>query len=330
MLKSILKGLSGPARSEWKNWKEHRTEKKKSAVLQAKPFKVEDALILTGDPRGGTTWLMEMLARLPGTVINWEPLHHGRGVVPVGARWGRRPYFPPDDRDPDRFASMCDILTFQRSTPWTTKHATLEQARDATQVLTKFVRANLLLPWLTTRIAFVRPPVLLLRHPVPTVLSQLRAFHLEEQMRPRIKVPDAVFSERYSANLDYLNGLTPGLERNVAMWCVNNLSTIRDPRHGKAWVTVHYEDLLLDPQRELSRIALAWGIDPSIFTEGLDPHKASATTFGSDLRRRPAEQAGKWRDRIEHDQKQRIQNILDHFEVDEYSAFEAAPVHRRL
>ena len=330
MLKRIIKRLSEPARSEWKGWKEQRTERKKSAILRAKPFKVEDALILTGDPRGGTTWLMEMLARLPGTVINWEPLHHGRGVVPQGSRWGRRPYFPPDDKDPDRFASMCDILNFQRSTPWTTKHATLEQAQNATQVLTKFVRANLLLPWLTTRIEFARPPILLLRHPIPTSLSQLSTFALEEQMVARIEVPDAVFSERYTANLDYLNGLTPGVERKVASWCVNNLSTIRDPHHGKTWVTVYYEDLLQDPQRELSRIALAWGIDPVVFTEGLDPRKASATTFGSDLRRNSAEQAGKWSDRIDHDQKQRIQDILDHFGVDEYSAFEAAPVNRRL
>ena len=52
-----------------------RSVRDRSAILSAKGFCAEDALVLTGDPRGGTTWLMEILCAWPGTALNWEPLH---------------------------------------------------------------------------------------------------------------------------------------------------------------------------------------------------------------------------------------------------------------
>ena len=41
----------------------------------------KDALIICADPRGGSTWLYEMLSRLDGVTGLWEPLDIGRAAL---------------------------------------------------------------------------------------------------------------------------------------------------------------------------------------------------------------------------------------------------------
>jgi hypothetical protein len=299
--------------------------RERSALLAAKGFKAEDALVLTGDPRGGTTWLMEVLSAWTGTAVNWEPLHHAFGVVPEAMRWGKRPFIPERDRDPERLAMMRELLSSQRTTEWTLRYCTREQALGAERILTKFVRANLLLPWMTATIAFKRKPILLLRHPIPTVLSQLKAFPNAAHSEPTCTVPDQIFNERFAEHLDYLNSLTPGIERTLALWCVNNLTTLRHPRHGRDWVVVHYEELLFDPVVSLERIAAAWGVSADPWIDYARSDKSSATDFTRDRLSDPAAQVAKWMQRIDKGQAARLQSILDHFGIDEYSLGSARP-----
>ncbi len=302
-----------------------RSVRDRSAILSAKGFCAEDALVLTGDPRGGTTWLMEILCAWPGTALNWEPLHHAFGVVPAAMRWGKRPFIPEDDREPERLATMRELLSGRRNTEWTLRYCTREQAIGAERLLTKFVRANLLLPWMTASIAFKRKPILLLRHPVPTVVSQLKAFPDASHHAAAHTVPDQLFNERHVQHLEMINRLAPGLERQLALWCVNNLSTLRHPRHGRDWIVVYYEDLLLNPAASLERIAAAWGVQPDAWIDHARRDRSSATDFMRDRLSDPAAQAAKWMQRIDPAQAARLQGILDHFGIDEYSLASASP-----
>lgn len=185
-------------------------------------------------------------------------------------------------------------------------------------MLTKFVRANLLLPWMTTRIAFARKPILLLRHPVPTVLSQLKAFPSAEHRAAAFRVPDQIFNERYIAHADYLSSLPPGLERSLALWCLNNHATLHHPRHGSDWQVVHYEDLLHSPITSLERIGEAWHVDPAPWIDHVRNNRSSATDFQQERLSDPAAQATKWIQRIDAPLAARLQSILDHFGIDEY------------
>ncbi|MBK8497436.1 MAG: sulfotransferase [Flavobacteriales bacterium] len=299
---------------------------RKQGILATRGFAVERSLIITGDPRGGTTWLMELLARSPGIAINWEPLHHDRGVVPASMHWGRRPAIPELDADPARAEVMQEILTYARSTAWTTRYLSEAQAASAQRVLTKFVRANLLLPWITARFQLVHRPILLLRHPVPTVLSQMKAFPHDDHHAARWSAPDQLFNEAYLAEEDYLNSLPPGLVRHVGVWCVRNLGTLRHARHGTSWMVVHYEDLVLDPATHLKRIAQEWHLDETaILASG---HRQRSTTdFGNDLRSDPAEQVGKWLKTVDPRLLADIQAVLDHYDVRFYAAHVATPRH---
>src|SRR5690242_1804363 len=63
-------------------------------IIKIKNFQAEQGIILCSEPRGGSTWLMEIFTKIRGTLINWEPLHVENGVVPKEFRWGRMPNIP--------------------------------------------------------------------------------------------------------------------------------------------------------------------------------------------------------------------------------------------
>lgn len=311
-----------PIKRAWRVWQRRtgaaKSTRRRSAILAAKNFRAEDALIVTGDPRGGTTWLAEILCAWPGTAMNWEPLHHELGVVPEALRWGKRPFIPESDNDAARITLMRGLLSGKHSNAWTLRYCSTDRAQGAERLLTKFVRANLLLPWMTTRIAFARKPILLLRHPVPTVLSQLKAFPSAEHRAAAFRVPDQIFNERYIAHADYLSSLPPGLERSLALWCLNNHATLHHPRHGSDWQVVHYEDLLHSPITSLERIGEAWHVDPAPWIDHVRANRSSATDFKQERLSDPAAQATKWMQRIDAPLAARLQSILDHFGIDEY------------
>ena len=62
--------------------------------IRFKNFKTKDSIIISSETRGGSTWLMEMLNTSPHTIINWEPLHELKGVIPKHYKWGERPFIP--------------------------------------------------------------------------------------------------------------------------------------------------------------------------------------------------------------------------------------------
>ena len=158
--------------------------------------------------------------------------------------------------------------------------------------------------------------------------SQIKAFPHDNHGAAHWSVPDVLFNDRHYENERYLNSLAPGLERQVALWCMNNLTTLRDPEHGRAWLVVYYEDLVLDPAKELARIAEAWKFDTSsLLTEDL--RKASATDFGKDLKTTPEEQLGKWIPAMDPQMSDRVQAVLDHFGITFYSARAATPIHHQ-
>ena len=62
------------------------------SALKLKSFKYNNAIVICSYPRSGSTWLMELINTLPNTIINWEPLHVKKGVVPDELFLGEKPY----------------------------------------------------------------------------------------------------------------------------------------------------------------------------------------------------------------------------------------------
>ena len=83
-------------------------------LLPAKNFKTEDSIIISSETRGGSTWLMELINAVPDLIINWEPLHEIKGVVPEKLKWGQRPFISESSVNVNAKQLLSEILTFKR------------------------------------------------------------------------------------------------------------------------------------------------------------------------------------------------------------------------
>ncbi len=289
-------------------------------LLNLKHFKVEDSILIFSEARGGSTWLMEMLAHLPETCINWEPLHDDSGVVPKKYNFGWIPYIPTDDRNEAYLELMHQILTYKISSPYTRKYLTIINLLRADTVITKFVRANLLFPFLMTNFTLKYPSIFLLRHPIDTCLSQLEAFKKNDKSFITEKIPDQINNERYKENIDYIISLETKLEQKIANWCLNNVSTIDQLSLFDNVIIVYYSDLLLDPKKEMARIIdqLGFRVDKNSFLEQINFRKVSTTDFKKQFKNDPQEQLHKNFEKLDKKTKDKVQKVFDHFKFKLY------------
>src|SRR4051812_49421745 len=160
-------------------------------IIKIKNFQAEQGIIICSEPRGGSTWLMEIFAKLPGSIINWEPLHAENGVVPKEFRWGRMPNIPDNDNTEEYIQLMDDILSMRKISPWTISFCSFQKLLKSKQIITKFVRANRLIPWMTNHFNFRYKPIYLLRHPIPVCISQIKNFQPEARLQP-FQAPDCI------------------------------------------------------------------------------------------------------------------------------------------
>lgn len=304
-------------------WQEFERLRRARAALRNKGFKPEDALVICGDPRGGTTWLMELLALTPRTAVIWEPLHPQRGVVPKHFRLGWRGHIPETVPEPRIQSFIRDVLSGRRINAWTRYSSHDGDEARAVHLLVKFCYASDLLPWMTRWIDFSHKPIHLLRHPVAVALSQVRLFKMHGPL-PRIEVPDEIHNDMHVQHVDYLRTLDSHLQLMVAYWCMANKRTL-EHTGNRRWCTVYYEHLLLHPERELDRIATETGmtIAPQAYAR---VREASATVRGTDLEKDPRKQMTKWRTQVPPAELAALQSVLDHFGITVYRCDAPGPI----
>jgi len=304
--------------------------------LRLHAYSLKNAIILTSEPRSGSTWLMEVIADLLGCVVNWEPLHVDKGIVPKNYKLGERPFIKTSDNTESLKSLFEDMLTFKKYSVWTTQHIAIRNLLNRKYVLTKFVRANNLLPWFTSSLALEHKPILLLRHPITTCSSQLKNFQrltgasLSQPYRDEklYSPPDCINNDRYIEHQHYVNSLQTPLERQIALWCINNYEVLNHPDREK-WITVYYEHLMLNPGEELNalfkKLNLSFAMQDA---DNVDFRKPSRTNFLKEYNRNPTVQLESFLESFDEAYLQKIQDILDYFEIANYAAFDAYPINK--
>lgn len=294
--------------------------------LRKKNFRLSDSLIITSSSRSGSSWLMEILGTHPQIMVNWEPIHRDFGLVPKQLELGWYPNIPADNDQAVYRELFQSILSGQSSNRWTAKYMRLNSCKEADFLLTKFVRANNLLPYFCEQFSFARPPIYLVRHPFAVAASQIKAFSRPNYKWPSRAIPTARFYEHYRQEADYLNSLASDLEYAVAIWCLNN----RQPmaylaEHPSSLCRLFYEEIVLQPQKTLEQLEQALGFDFSSFLSEEQLRKASPTVVGDSLKRRPEEQLAKSLSNFSDQQLQDMQAVLDYFSIQLYSANSTLP-----
>ncbi|WP_158611360.1 sulfotransferase [Mangrovimonas spongiae] len=293
---------------------------------------MQNAILIFSEARGGSTWLMELLHHVPKTILNWEPLHVEKGVVPKEMNLGWRPYLTKNNATLEHKKLFENILLLKRFTPWTTRYVYWKEVFTSKHVVTKFVRANMCLPWIVEQFPELSyKPVFLLRHPIAVALSRLKTFNrLDlESIREPLKgadyytIPECLNNDRYIEHASFIKGLQTRLEIEVALWCLNNMMVINHP-NKTLWVTVCYEDLVVAPQATFEKLLQAMGVKvPTSILNSIPYRRASSSNYHGNLKQDPLAQLSNFLKLLSKEELTRIQTIFDYFELKIYTAFKA-------
>lgn len=296
-------------------------------LLKFKKFKVEDSIIICGEPRSGTTWLLDIVSKIPKTCVHWEPFRQENGVVPKKWKWGDRIFIPKEDKNKKYYQLIKGVLSFKIYNKWTIERLSVKSLLKSERIVIKFIRANLLLPYFFQNFNVQNKPILVIRHPIDVSLSKMKAFSYNN-IFPR-EIPDWLNNNRYFEEADYLQSLTSALEYNIALWCINNCPLLEDEDTISKLNIVFYSDLVLNPEKETRKIfnnlICVKKSDIDKIISSINFQKASGTDFKKDYIPNPKKQLQKNIKKLTQEEKERIQNIFDHFNFKLYDAYSVFP-----
>ena len=297
--------------------------------------------VIVGSGRSGTTWVLDALAQANGYATAFEPLHPDAepAVASYAGRYLRaeeecaelkiflQRVFSGQVRDtwinyrvrPDRLVFRMHLLSDPRAAyEWWSRWKKLSRhylryRRDIGKpILAKFIRANLMLPWLAShfnvRIAAI------VRHPGAVVESKLRLGGDDWE-------PGAVI-ERYrnqaNLNTDLLRAyegkmiyerLTPAGEQAL-VWCIENKLLME--RAAEWGIVVGYYEDLLDASNEGAWWSLVSGLGLKNIPDTVLRRRASQQASQVSIERGyDSDHCGVWQTRLSHQQLNEIQRVLD-------------------
>jgi hypothetical protein len=277
------------------------------------------------NPRGGSTWLMTILSRIPGSITIDEPVNVMQNYPELNAvGFCPNPHIPEDADWPEAEAFFVKLFNREiksiRSLGLYLQNPDLSRLSMCRYFIYKDCSSNMILPWLTKR--FEINPIYILRHPCAVVASQLRYGNFWDYIKadPRAHLPDTrcKFQDIYGLYSDIISRIRTPVERLATEWSLYNAIPIRHPRNNQQWITVSYEELYSNPDAELERIFSRIGVP---MPDGLPDsvRTPSASSLGgshSDIF--SGQQLSSWQRKLSKEEIKSILAITKEFQLDVY------------
>lgn len=246
-------------------------------------YDIQNTITVSCSPRSGSTWLSERLISIGKLDCVDEPLRLEKGRDDPLYHLGLRARTCLIDADQNRIDSVKSIMNevLYGRVGYLELYPRLQR-----RLLLKFVRINRMLGW-ATREFNLRYNVLLLRHPCAVISSQL-LMHGGNTAWFTVSKP-APDIPKYIE--DKVNELSNGkAHRTLAInWALDQRIPLFDDR-PKNILLVFYEDLIINPEQELSRICNFCNLKFRRI-----PDKASATASADFSREK---QISKWKNQL--------------------------------
>ena len=262
-------------------------------------------VFLAGTGRSGTTWVEEILNSNNGFRIMFEPFHSRKiGLV---REWNYKQYLRPNNKSIKFIEPATSILSGKVRDEWIDRFNKVIFPRKR---LVKDIRANLFLKWLKVNFPEI-PIILLLRHPCAVANSKLKLSWdscLDDFLSQDELMKD--FLNPFKGELENAND---PFEKHIFLWCVENYIPLKQFNEGEILV-VFYENLCMDPEREIKKIRtfvgemLSLEMLPQVNRASALSRKDSAVNTGDNL-------IDAWRKHINDRQIERACEILSLFKL---------------
>ena len=329
--------------ARWKDVVRPYYKAARSALIVDRNRDWRKAIFVSSGARTGSTWVSQLINFRNEYRYMYEPFF----VRPLGppdlARTlpdNRIQYVRPDDRD----ATMRRQAEFILSGEFRHPHVDQYNTRFlCDKRLVKEVKSNLWVRWVHQNFPGV-PVILLLRHPIPTIMSRFADyFGADPSQRDRFDSdPQArhahyrtlVFGQQPLVD-DHLAPLRGALEsaetvmeQRTAVWCIQNYVPLRQFGPGEVFITF-YESFCVDAENEIRRLHAFLGeeIDEAglaRFLERVRLPSSNSRYKGKTLD--GMKMASSWRMRANDDDVKQAQTMLSAFGLDAiYDAAEPLP-----
>lgn len=289
---------------------------KKLQRFFAEEFKpAKDALIISGAPRGGTTWVYEVIqGSLPAFGL-WEPLHpFVMDKYYAGKDFWFHKYIPEKAEQPEMRRFLDDVCRGKFITELMLQENTRFKTYAETSILlVKFVRLNSLIPWFSRQ--FPQYKILQLhRNPIAVIASQLRhgAWNLEKKYSEYPFIQGKEYTPAYYSQFKDVFAKAQHPEEILAVdWALEFLPAILKPKPGILYMG--YEDLFRKPVEGFHTIFNYYGEQAPADLEARLKKPSNTTKPGSNMLSNPDKQMETWKKHLSTEQVQRIRNILKQF-----------------
>lgn len=289
-------------------------------------FKGEQGdIFLFATPRGGSTWVMEILASQPKMKYFDEPFNIRRENVKRDDRFHNWEDLMPDSDNKKRIVQYINELSANKvgvmnPAPFR-KHYRLLTNRVVFKVHELGYMVNTIEKECNGNILY------LLRHPIPTSLSR--------KVFPRLEllINSEVFREKYldQQQVEVAQKLFEKgthLQRGMLAWCIENLVALKHSDTSK-WLFLSYEELLLNPQKTCETMASYLKLPRvDLMLRALDQPSVNINMSGKNthdilqddnLERRRSKLVTKWKDKVSPAEEKECFEVFNLFGIDAYA-----------
>jgi hypothetical protein len=283
-------------------------------------------ILLLATPRGGSTWMMEIIASQAGMKYFDEPFNIRRRDVIAAGRVVSWADLMPEADNKDRLIQYLKDLSANRiggmNPPPFRKHHRFFTNRVVFKIHELEHMASTLEQELGAQVLY------LLRHPIATAMSRNVLPRLELFMNsPYYR--EAYLDEAGLKAISRVYDHGTNIERGVLAWCFENVDALRC-EDVKDWVFITYEELLLNSVKACRYLADRLALDdvgamlrsvgePSvnINLSGEDTHRILKEADERDKKRKLVT---KWKSKVDDEGERAAMDLLPLFGLDAYSA----------
>ena len=294
--------------------------------LSLKDVKAKEAILVFSEPRGGSTWILELLSTIPNSATIFEPLHSNYGLFLNDKRYEWGTYPDPTRKDEQMLKEWNDLLSGNSINGYVVSRSEVIDYINSDKLVLKFIMGTPFLPWVSKNIDLKYKPIYLMRHPLAVAKSTLENLYKrgEKVLIDHKWEPEGANYELFQKNKDIFDEERPILHHLIGRWCVNNYFALKESNNNEV-IKVHYEDLLLHPNTVLANIFKIWKMEiPKALFDKV--HIPSSSDFRKDFRSNKDEQLKKWFEGFSQTELHDMQDILKRFEIDVYSMFDILPI----
>ena len=226
-------------------------------AVRFRRYDVNDTIALVSTGRGGSTWLAELVMKLPNRVLLWEPLHLGNNPYVARFGLGWNPYVPRAEEAPELEAYLNRLMTGRAlsTSTLTSLNLNLRSLANPEGFVVKFVQGHGLMPWFTRR--FDVPVIGLVRHPCAVVSSQLKHGNSWRSLtKSKLDVPDRVW-EDYPHWREVYDRIETTEEALAFAWAIKTHFLLESDYR----LIVFYEEMVESPASTAEEIFSSLGVE---------------------------------------------------------------------